>query len=69
VAEALELAQSNDEKRARGVSWIFLVRVLGKTEKSHYSQAEEGGLCCQEATVEAASSELLVQPNECAFMK
>jgi hypothetical protein len=52
VAEALELAQSNDEKRARGVSWIFLVIVLDKTEKSHYSQAEQGGLCCKEATVE-----------------
>jgi tetratricopeptide (TPR) repeat protein len=39
--EALELARSNDEKWPLAMSWIFLGMVLGKADKSQYTQAEE----------------------------
>jgi tetratricopeptide (TPR) repeat protein len=39
--EALELSQNNNEKWAEGVSRILLGRVLGKVEKSQFTEAEE----------------------------
>jgi class 3 adenylate cyclase/tetratricopeptide (TPR) repeat protein/energy-coupling factor transporter ATP-binding protein EcfA2 len=39
--EALELAKKNNEKLTEGTSRILLGRVLGKADKSRYSEAEE----------------------------
>jgi tetratricopeptide (TPR) repeat protein len=39
--EALKLSQNNNEKWAEGVSRILLGRVLGKAEKSQFTEAEE----------------------------
>jgi tetratricopeptide (TPR) repeat protein len=41
IDEALALAQSNNERHLEGIARYSLGRVLGKTDKSRYSKAEE----------------------------
>jgi tetratricopeptide (TPR) repeat protein len=39
--QALNLAQTNQEKLSEGISWIQLGRIIGKTEKLQIDKAEE----------------------------
>jgi tetratricopeptide (TPR) repeat protein len=41
VEEALRLSQKNNEKYWEALSWIFLGRILGRTETPHIHKAEE----------------------------
>jgi class 3 adenylate cyclase/tetratricopeptide (TPR) repeat protein len=41
IDEALALAQSNNERHLEGIARYSRGRVLGKTDKSHYGEAEE----------------------------
>jgi len=41
IEEALKLSQKNNEKHIEGASWIWLGRILGKTDPSQTDKAEE----------------------------
>jgi tetratricopeptide (TPR) repeat protein len=41
IEEALKLSQKNSEKHLEGASWIWLGRILGKTDPSQSDKAEE----------------------------